>query len=87
MEKRREIVGQISGTAIVEIEEHRLSRSGMQRNVRVIPVAITVAACPGKSVPFCQRTHNRPVKFTNPVPTESLRSSIANIVDNGLCSR
>src|SRR4051812_13551597 len=60
-EKYRNIVSQISRTAFVEIEEHRLSGSGsLQRNVGVVPVTITVAARPGKAVPFCQRTGQSP---------------------------
>jgi len=67
MEKCREIVCQKSGTAIIEIEEHRLSGVGsLQCNVGVIPVAITVAARPGKSVPFCQRTGQSRCQINKP---------------------
>src|SRR6266700_1473972 len=44
VEKYREIVGQISGTAFVEIEEHRLSGSrSVQHMVAVEPVAALIA--------------------------------------------
>ena len=66
-EKYREIVSQISRTAFIEIEEHRLSGSrALQRYIRIVPVAIAVAARPGKSIPFCHRTRQSRDQINQP---------------------
>ena len=78
-EKDCEIVSQISGTAIVEIEEHRLPGMGsLQRDVGVVAVAVAVAACPGKSVPFRHAGGQSRRQIDQPVANGTLRSSSDN---------
>jgi hypothetical protein len=75
---------QKSGTAIIQIEEHRLCGVGsLQCNVGVIPVAITVAVRPEKSIPFCQRARQSRCQINKPCAygVARLRSPSANISD------